>query len=103
MAEACESDRSGTKRFGAARWQLIRRRLASVLAAPTLADMANVPGHCHPLTGRRHGQFAISLDGPFRLVFEPANDPVPTLADGGIDRAAVTHIRILEVVDYHDE
>lgn len=103
MAEACGSDRAGTKRFGAPRWLLIRRRLASILAARSLADLAAAPGRCHALTGRRRGQLAIALDGPYRLVFEPAHNPVPLLADGGLDWAGVTRVRILEVVDYHDE
>lgn len=65
--------------------------------------MKAVPGSCHALTGKRHGQFSISLDGPYRLVFEPDHDLVPTLDDGGIDRTAVTQVMIVEVIDYHDE
>jgi proteic killer suppression protein len=45
----------------------------------------------------------MALWGANRLVFEPDHDPIPTLEDGGIDQSAVTRIKILEVVDYHDE
>lgn len=72
-----------------------------MIAAPTLEQMEGVPGKCHQLTGDRAGQFALSLWGSCRLVFVPDHDPVPRLADGGIDRSRVTRIAIKEVVDYH--
>jgi proteic killer suppression protein len=53
------------------------------------------------LTQDRKGQLAVDLVHPRRLVFEPANDPVPAKADGGVDWSKVTEIVILEVVDYH--
>ena len=86
---------------GSARTKLIKRRLAGLRAAETLADMRHLPGNCHELSGDRDGQLAVSLDGPYRLVFEAANDPSPHLPDGGLDWARVTAIRILEVVNYH--
>jgi proteic killer suppression protein len=49
------------------------------------------------------GQFALDLWGPYRLIFEPANDPVPKSTDRGVDREQVTEVRILEIVDYHGE
>jgi len=63
--------------------------------------MDGVPGRCHALTGDRAGQYSLSLWGANRLILEPDHDPVPLLASGGIDRARVTRIRIVEVVDYH--
>lgn len=75
--------------------------MASLRAAPSLADMKGVPGNCHPLTADRKGQFAVDLRGPYRLIFTPDHDPVPRLDDDGIDEAAVTRIRIEEVEDYH--
>jgi proteic killer suppression protein len=79
----------------------MRRRIAALLAAPTLQEMENVPGNCHALRGDRKGQFAVSLWGPFRLIFRPAHEPAPLLHDGGVDKAQVTKIRIEEVEDYH--
>lgn len=43
----------------------------------------------------------MDLVHPYRLVFEPAHDPVPRTTDGGIDIDRVTAITIMEVVDYH--
>lgn len=101
MAKICASDRGGSRHWGPDNWRLLKRRLASLQAAPTLADMDGVPGNCHQLTADRSGEFAINLWGPYRLVFAPAIEPLPTLDDGGIDRTAVTQIEIREVVDYH--
>jgi proteic killer suppression protein len=101
LEKACSDDRTGSKHWGADQWKLLKRRLAALLAAPTLADMDNVPGNCHPLRADRAGDFAISLWGAYRLIFVPVDDPVPALEDGGIDRAKITHIRIKEVTNYH--
>lgn len=101
LEKACSDDRLGNKHWGPDNWRLLKRRLAALLAAPTLADMEGVPGRCHHLHGDRKGEFAIYLWGSVRLVFVPANNPLPFLANGGIDRCGVTKIVIREVVDYH--
>jgi proteic killer suppression protein len=103
LEKACSDDRQGTKRWGADHWSLLKRRLAALLAAPTLQDMEGVPGNCHQLGVNRAGEFAVSLWGPYRLIFEANHDPLPKLRDGGIDRTQVTKIMIKEVVDYHGE
>ena len=100
LEKVCADDRQGSKHWGADNWKILKRRLAALLGAPTLADMAGVPGNCHQLRGDRTGEFAINLWGSYRLVFQPAHPP-PTLSDGGIDRSLVTKIEIKEVVDYH--
>jgi proteic killer suppression protein len=101
LKKACSDDRQGCKQWGTDNWKLLKRRLAALLGAPTLADMDGVPGNCHQLHADRRGEFAVSLWGSYRLTFEPAQNPLPTLSDGGIDRTRVTKIEIKEVVDYH--
>lgn len=101
LERSCSDDRQGAKAWGPEQWKVLKRRLASLLAAPTLADMSGVPGNCHVLTSDRAGEVAIDLRGPYRLIFEPEHDPIPVLADGGIDFSAVTRIRIKEVDNYH--
>lgn len=103
LAKTCSDDRQATKHWGADSWKILKRRLAALLAAPTLEDLEGVPGNCHQLRGDRAGQFAVALWAQVRLVFEPNHDPVPTLADGGIDRSQVTKIVIIEIVDYHGD
>ena len=82
---------------------MLKRRLASLMAAPTLADLEGVPGRFHPLSGDRSGAFAGSVSGNLRIVFVPNHDPVPILPDGGVDQKSVTAISITEVVDYHGD
>ena len=103
MEKNCASDKRGQRTWGADHWKLLRRRLASLRAAPTLRDMDGVPGRCPPLGADRRGQFAVSLWGSYRLIFVPDHDPVPSLPDGGINPALVTGISITEVVDYHGD
>lgn len=101
LEKSCSDDRQGSKHWGADHWKLLKRRLAALRAAPTLADMKGVPGNCHPLHADRDGQFAVDLWGPYRLIFEPDHDPVTLLDDGGIDTTKVDQIKIKEVDDYH--
>lgn len=101
LEKTCSDDRQGSKHWGADHWKLLKRRLASLLGAPALADMDNAPGNCHQLTVDRSGDFAVHLWASYRLIFAPNHDPIPALDDGGVDKAKVTHITIKEVVDYH--
>lgn len=47
------------------------------------------------------GWFSIDLDQPYRLLFIPANNPVPIIDGRGIDRSKVTEIEIIEISDTH--
>ncbi len=101
LQKSCSSDKDGRRTFGAEQWKVLKRRLVSLEAALTLAEMEGVPGNCHQLSVDRSQQFAVDLRGAYRLIIEPNHDPVPRLATGGIDRSLVTKIVITEVVDYH--
>jgi len=79
------------------------QRLDQLYAAPTLDDMPKIGrGRCHELTGNRAGTLSLDLVHPYRLIFEPADEPVPRKPDGGLDWERVTRIRILEVADTHE-
>jgi proteic killer suppression protein len=103
LEKACSAEASGMRRWGADQWKILKRRLASLRASQALKDMAGVPGHCHRLTEDRRGAYAITLNGPYRLIFEPDHEPLPLMADGLVDEALVTRVRVLEVVDYHGD
>jgi len=90
------------RRHGSERTKIIRRRLNALRAANTLEDLRNLPGRLHELTGNHAGRFALDLDGPYRLIFEPADNPVPKKDDGGIDWRRVTVVCIISVENYHD-
>ncbi len=101
LARDMQDDRRASKTWGADRAFALRKRLDDLFAAPTLEHMRNLTGRCEELRGDRSGSFSVRLDKNYRLIFVPANEPVPFKLDGGIDWLRVTRIRMLEVVDYH--
>jgi proteic killer suppression protein len=101
LQRLCEQQKVAVRRLGPESARKLRTRLADLLAASAVGDL--VAGHPHPLKGDRAGQFAVSLAGAHRLVFEPANDPMPrSQQEGAIDWARVTRVRVVFVGDYHD-
>jgi proteic killer suppression protein len=102
MQKICSSERESHRQWGTHNSRKIRRRLAELRAAETLADIGTLPtARLHPLHGKRSGQFAVDVAHPFRLVLEPLHNPLPYKADGGIDVAKITKVRILDVTPYH--
>jgi len=102
LHRACNSERESNRKWGDQNGKKIRQRLAELAAAESLADIGMHPGaRLHQLKGDREGQFAVDVKQPFRLVFEPAQDPVPLKDDGGIDLEKITRIRVVYIGDYH--
>jgi len=87
-------------RLGKANARKLQRRLADLQAAMTVGEL--IAGNPHPLKGDMVGHFSLRLDGGVRLVFEPADEPVPTQKDGSIAWRMVTKVRIVFIGDYHD-
>jgi plasmid maintenance system killer protein len=80
----------------------LSQRMDQLQAAPNLATLQSFPAlNCHLLTGDRKGEWAVSLSGNYRLIFEIAHHPVPLKPDGSIDSIRVTDICIIETIDYH--
>ena len=78
-------------------------RLAELTAADHLADIERTsPARCHELTANRKGQLSVDLAHPYRLIFIPADDPIPRKLDGGLDWSQVSAVEILEVADTHE-
>lgn len=98
----CNNQRRLQKQYGIVRAKRLRQRLDDLRAVQVLEEMKNLPGRCHELLHDRTGQFSLDLDHPYRLIFEPANNPIPTKNDGGIDWQNVTVVRILGVEDTHE-
>lgn len=97
-----ETIESARREWGERRGKLLRRRLDELAAAPDLETMRRLPGaRCHELTGNLRGRLAVDLDHPYRLLFEPAHDPIPRKDDGGLDWTKVTAITVVEILDYH--
>ena len=100
LRELCEKKAVAVKKLGDICARKLQTRLADIAAASRVTDL--VAGTPHPLKGDRHGQFALELIVGWRLVFAPANDPIPRRDDASIDWSAVTIVCIEYIGDYHD-
>lgn len=47
------------------------------------------------------GKYAVDLIQPYRLIFYPANTPLPLNAAGVLEINKVTEIIIDKIIDYH--
>lgn len=95
------NDRRAVKEFGPLRAKLLIQRVHSLLAARTLEDVRYASGHFHELVGDRKGQWACDLDQPYRLIFEPHEEPIPTDKDGRYIWIEIKEVELLEVTNYH--
>lgn len=78
LRKLCNSAVELKKSYGEKKAKKIQQRLYELQAASTLADMSHLPpARCHLLTGKLAGKFAVDTIHPFRLIFEPAHDPIP--------------------------
>jgi plasmid maintenance system killer protein len=103
LEKICNNRSQLDRKYGILRAKLLARRLDELKRAENLEAMRGVSqARCHELKGDRAGTLAVDLDHPYRLIFEPATNPIPRKADGGLDWIEVTIIRILAVEDYHD-
>lgn len=100
LETVCTDARKAKKQLGGKGFEKLKRRLADCRAAANARSL--VAGRPHPLKGDRAGQFAVDLEGGLRLVFEPANNPVPKDLNGAMAWDHVTAIRIVFIGDYHD-
>jgi proteic killer suppression protein len=100
LRELCEKRAVAVKKLGDIGARKLQTRLADIAAATRVADL--MAGNPHPLKGDRRGQFALDLAGGWRLVFAPANEPIPRRDDASIDWSAVTIVCIEYIGDYHD-
>lgn len=98
----CSQNAVAKKKLGPKMARKLQQRLMELSAAASLADMLRLPpARCHELKGDRKGELSVDLEHPFRLLFVPANIPIPTKEDGGLDWAGVTEIEIIDILDTH--
>ena len=95
------NDRLAVRKLGKLRANNLKQRLDDLRAASTLEDTRYLPGRFHELKGDRKGQWSCDLDHPYRLVFEPHEDPIPTNKDGQYLWVEILGVEIIEIVNYH--
>ncbi len=101
LAKLANDFKKCQKEMGAIRAKLYNKRLNDLYNALTLEDVRHLPGHYHELTGDRKGQWACDLDQPYRLVFEPHENPIPTGDDGKYIWLEIKGVEIIEITNYH--
>ena len=96
------------KKYGEARAQKIMLRQQQLSVSEHLFEFSNLPPspRCHELKKKgkkdRTGTFGISLDGSWRLIIEPCDDPLPLDGNGKLLWNRICAVRILGAEDYHD-
>ena len=89
------------RKLGNQRAKLFGDRLDDIDAATSLEDVRYLPGNYHELKGDRKGQWACDLDQPYRLIFEPHEDPIPLDEKGKYIWIEIKGVEILEITNYH--
>jgi proteic killer suppression protein len=69
----------------------LKQRLDDIRAADSMAVLQTLPGHYHPLSANRAGEWACHLEDP------PGVSPGAARA-----RDRVTAVSLIEVVNYHE-
>lgn len=102
LENLCNSLSRLRRKFSDNNAKQILRRLQQLKTAKKLSVMSNLPGRCEELVGDRQGELSVRIDRQFRIVFEPANNPVPLKDDEGLDWEQVTVIKILEISKHYE-
>ncbi|MBA2883165.1 proteic killer suppression protein [Desulfosalsimonas propionicica] len=102
LAKICNNQKEAIKIHGTKMAAKLGQRMFELNAAKSLKDISRLPpARCHQLSGNRQNQFSVDLEHPFRLLFIPANEPLPRLPDGGFDLEKITEIEIIAIIDTH--
>lgn len=101
LKKYAEDARFSVQRLGKTRSNLYLQRISDLFAAETLEDVRNLPGRYHELTGNRKGQWACDLEQPYRLIFEPHEDPIPTNGNGQYVWLEIKGVEIIDIDNYH--
>lgn len=101
IAKKLENASAIKKSFGVMA-KKVSTRLDDIRAAPNLAVLKEIPqAGCHELKGTMAGQWAVSISGNHRLIFELDHNPIPLKDDGSIDDIVITDIVVTGTEDYH--
>ncbi len=88
-------------KLGKKRANKLKQRLDDLRAIEVLEDVRDLPGRHHELTSNRKGQWACDLDNPYRLIYQPEENPIPENENGQYEWSKIKNVRIMEIIDYH--
>ena len=102
LRRICEDERRAVREHGADNARKLRLRLVDIRTSATLADLLRITAaRCHDLHGDREGEWAVPLQGLWRLVFRLDQTPLPRTAHGEVDLAQIVSLEIVRIEDYH--
>ena len=101
LQKCAEDETYSVRKLGPVRSEKYLQRIGDLMDATTLEDVRNLPGNYHELSANRKGQRTVSLDGPYRLIFVPHEDPIPVDENGKYVWIEIKGVEIEEIENYH--
>lgn len=101
LRKYANNHRLAVQKLGQRRAEIFQRRLDDLAAADSFADLKYLPGNYHQLGEDRKDQWACDLDQPYRLIFMPAETPIPKNEAGVQILIEINNAEIIEIKDYH--
>ena len=102
LRKLCNEKKVAVRKLGPEMAKLLHQRLTELRAFNCLADVPYTPPmRRHELVGDYKGVISVDLKHPYRLLFIPANDPIPLKDDGGYDLTQISEIEIIGIEDTH--
>ena len=101
LKKIANDQRKCFQELGQRRGKKLLQRLSDLRVAETLEDVRHLPGRFHELVGDRKGQWACDLDHPYRLIFKPHENPIPTDEHGKYIWVEILGVEVIEIKDYH--
>ncbi len=101
LKKYANNHRLAKQKLGTRRAEIFKRRLDDIAAALSFDDLKFLPGNYHQLRGERKDQWACDLDQPYRLIFAPAEFPIPKSEWGAQILVEIRSAEIIEIIDYH--
>jgi proteic killer suppression protein len=103
LEKLVKNNRKMVKELGSLRTTILKKRITQLEDAATLEDIRNLPGNYHELKKNRKGQWSCDLDQPYRLIFTPHKNPIPTNEDGQYIWIEISELEVIEIINYHKE
>lgn len=95
----CESERSAKDELGEAVAEVLKHRLADMVAATSVVDL--VAGKPRILGGTATNQMAVDLSEGFVITFAANHIKNPSTESGDVDWKRVSRIKILDIGCHH--
>ena len=101
LKKYANNHRLAVQKLGSRRAEIFQKRLDDLAAAESFADLKYLPGNFHQLREDRKDQWACDLDQPYRLIFIPAEVPIPKNEAGVQILIEIKSAEIIEINNYH--